>query len=75
MKPYQYRVVVEKNELDAKIAKLDKFIEGDAYKELTETEQDLLTTQGTAMQEYSAALDARIDYWGINPEEGVESEG
>ena len=60
MQPHQQRVVDEKLELDGKIVRLDKFLEGDLFKSLPEEEKDRLVRQLRAMNEYFAILGERI---------------
>jgi len=63
MEAYQERVQLEKNELDAKWNKLREFILTDTFKQLSYTEQALLTVQDFLMYQYSEILEARIDLW------------
>jgi predicted NUDIX family phosphoesterase len=58
--PHQDRVVQEKDELDAKIAKLDSFIEGEVYGRLQAEEQSRLNRQRLYMSQYSDVLTERI---------------
>lgn len=60
MEPYQQRVVDEKHELDAKIAKLDAFMAGDEWHALSQTQQQLLNRQRAAMVSYADALSERL---------------
>jgi len=71
MKAYQKRAVVEKNELNEKIEKLETFVDGEIASELSEEEQDCLSEQLSAMMEYSTALQNRINLWGIDENEEV----
>lgn len=73
MKAYQERVVEEKKELDARIAKLDAFVnDNEAYEDLDPEEQDRLTAQRTAMGEYSDILGERIEAFTDDDEEEEE---
>lgn len=69
MKEYQKRVVEEKIDLDNKLIKLNNFIESDKFEDVDEDEQDRLTRQGAAMQEYSLVLEERIAAFEENDEE------
>ena len=61
MKPHEQRVVDEKNELDAKIESLSKFIATSGiYAALPRADRDLLDVQKFAMLNYSAVLAVRI---------------
>lgn len=60
--PYQQRVVDEKNELDDKIAKLEKFMQENAiFKTLPIIDQELQMMQHLQMVSYSYFLGQRID--------------
>ena len=60
MAPHQERVVVEKRELDEKLAKLDAFGRTDFYETLPADEQGRLNRQHSVMEEYSRILGERI---------------
>ena len=61
MQDFQQRVVDEKAELDDKLAKLVKFIEGsDIFKTIPEAEQTRLVRQAGFMRQYSDVLKERI---------------
>lgn len=60
MKPHQQRVVEEKAELDAKLAKLKEFFGTDLYVSLDREEQRRLSHQHTVMTMYSDVLGMRI---------------
>ena len=60
MKDWQERVVVEKNELDKKLGKLDAFINSNAFAELPEQDQKILKDQQFHMSCYSSTLAHRI---------------
>jgi len=66
MKDWQERVVEEKAELDKKIEKLSKFIQGGEFWGLAMEEQRRLLTQITLMQQYSEVLGERIDAFEVN---------
>jgi hypothetical protein len=58
--PYQERVVVEKTELDGKIAKLDAFGRSPGFAKLHANEQIRLGRQLEIMEQYSKILGIRI---------------
>ncbi len=61
MKPYQERVVAEKNALDEKLSLLSSFIgSNDIYRTLDRVEQSRLNRQLEAMTLYSNILGERI---------------
>jgi hypothetical protein len=60
---YQLRVIEEKKELDAKIGKLDIFLENP--KGLDDKAESLLRAQFSAMTLYSWILKERLSAWGI----------
>lgn len=60
LKPYQDRVVNEKQELDTKIQALSDFMSGDATRNLHIDELSLLAAQLYVMREYSSILGNRI---------------
>lgn len=60
MKPHQQRVVEEKTELDDKLGKLQKFIQGDVFSTIDLFERVHLRDQSRAMAEYSRILGVRI---------------
>lgn len=67
MQPHEERVVVEKRELDQKLAKLKAFCfdpGSPVFKALPPVERDLLEDQYTAMEQYSTILSKRIDRFG-----------
>lgn len=57
---YRDRVRAEEKELNERIAKLSAFMPTDAFKALPKEEQELLTAQLAAMQDYSGCLAERI---------------
>lgn len=57
---HQVRVVNEKNELDEKLAKLEKFFATDIYLGLPSAERGLLRVQCHLMRGYSEVLGERI---------------
>lgn len=69
MLPYQQRVVVEKDELDGKIARLTAFLESMQGVTTPHEEYVLLTQQLDHMQNYSAVLGKRITKF----EEGINA--
>jgi len=63
MQPHEERVVIEKQELDAKLGKLKTFCFGDnnrTFQDLAPEDRDLLETQYTVMEQYSEILGKRI---------------
>lgn len=66
MKPHQERVVVEKEELDVKLNALDKFLQGDLFKSLSDCEQSRLRWQRMLMKSYSEVLHDRINYFVVS---------
>jgi hypothetical protein len=60
MAPHQQRVVEEKNELDAKLEKLNAFGQGPIFPTLPAEEQARLVRQSKLMDQYSVVLGERI---------------
>jgi len=61
MQPHQERVVAEKAELDEKLGKLVKFIEGsEFFVGLADAEKARLVKQAGVMKDYSGILAERI---------------
>jgi len=60
MQPFQSRVIVERRDLDAKITKLQNFIDGGTYQSLPSDERSRLAYQLSVMEEYSYILGERI---------------
>ena len=60
LQPHQQRVVDEKAELDAKLAKLDAFGRTEMFASLPPDEQGRLNRQHSIMEQYSAVLGERI---------------
>lgn len=60
LQDWQQRVVEEKHELDAKLVKLDMFLDGSKPSYIEQIDWDLLKQQRTAMGQYSFILDLRI---------------
>jgi hypothetical protein len=58
--PHQQRVVVEKMELDGKIAALNGFFSTATFESLSAYEQGLMRQQVICMQRYSEILAERI---------------
>mgnify|MGYP000844660254 CR=1 FL=1 len=61
MKPYQERVLIEQQELDVKLTRLNDFITSDSFCSVPTIEQDMMKDQLIAMQVYSRILADRID--------------
>ena len=60
MKPHEERVVNERKELAEKLAGLDAFLKGPAFKTLDDKAAGLLARQGDVMAEYLGLMDLRI---------------
>ena len=60
MEVYQARVMAEKEDLDAKIDRLQAFIETPKFKDLSTAEQRRMRRQIAIMGLYSDVLDERI---------------
>lgn len=63
MQPHQQRVIDERNELSAKLAKLIVFTNSDSFTEIVkdERERDRLIQQKSIMTQYLVILNSRID--------------
>lgn len=59
--PYQDRVIDERNELAARIERLEAFLDGPNAQSLENRVVRLLTRQRAAMMEYRRILDERIE--------------
>lgn len=64
MTDYQNRVVEEKRELDAKIAKLAAFISGEVFPTIDVDQALLMRQQLSLMELYSTVLGSRIARFG-----------
>ena len=62
--PHQHRVVVEKEDLDDRLDKLNAFFSTSIFDTLPVTEQARLRRQAVAMRIYSEVLDERIQAFG-----------
>lgn len=60
MEDFKKRLIVERDELDDKIAKLGSFIGSPRFKDLDELNKDLLVAQWGVMRQYSDILNKRI---------------
>jgi len=60
MAPHQERVVIERNELAEKLAKLLAFFQTDIFNGLPEAERSRLRNQARFMDSYAAVLEERI---------------
>ena len=60
MEDFKKRLVVERDELDDKIAKLEAFIGSTRFEDLDERNRKLLVTQCGVMRQYSTILNVRI---------------
>ena len=63
--PHQQRMIGEKVELDSKLEKLNKFMQGVVFAALALHDRTLMTDQYNAMLNYSHALGKRIDAAGL----------
>ena len=64
-KLYVHRMIAERSELQEKITKLDTFIDGDKFRELSIVKQDLLVSQYNAMLTYLGILEMRLKFEGV----------
>ena len=60
MEDFKKRLIVERDELEDKIAKLGSFIGSPRFKGLDDLNKDLLVSQWGAMRQYSDILNKRI---------------
>ena len=60
MEDFKKRLVVERDELEDKIAKLEAFIGSTRFENLDERNRNLLAAQRDAMRQYSTILNVRI---------------
>lgn len=60
MEDFKKRLIVERDELVVKLAKLESFIESPRFKGLDDLNKDLLVSQCDAMRQYYAILNMRI---------------
>ena len=60
MEDFKKRLIVERDELDDKIAKLEAFIGSARFENLDERNRELLVSQCDAMRQYSTILNVRI---------------
>lgn len=60
LKPYQRRVVMERNQLDTKIGDLIAFLASVQFAMLPGPDKDLMRQQADVMAEYSRILSDRI---------------
>lgn len=76
MQPHEERVVVEKRELDEKLAKLKAFCFPGSlvFKELSPVDRDLLEDQYNSMKDYSEILRKRIDRFPSRLRKGGQNE-
>lgn len=66
VEPFVARMLIERFELrEKKITKLNKFIDGDKFKELPIVKQDLLVSQYNAMLTYLGILEMRLKTEGV----------
>ena len=63
MEAFVERMVVEKDELQDKVTKLEKFINGEKFKELRGLEQVYLKEQLKFMKGYLSVLRQRINFY------------
>lgn len=60
MEDFKKRLIVERDELVVKLAKLESFIESPRFENLDERNRELLIAQCDAMRTYSVILNVRI---------------
>lgn len=60
LKPHQQRVVEEKNELDARLSRLNEFIKGPFFETVADDEASRLRRQHALMAQLSTVLGERI---------------
>lgn len=60
MSTYQERLLVEKQELDEKLSKLESFVGTSTFAGLSLVNQDLMSRQAVVMKEYSNILHTRM---------------
>lgn len=60
MEDFKKRLVVERDELDDKLAKLEAFIGSARFENLDERNRKLLVSQCDVMRQYSTILNVRI---------------
>ena len=65
VEPFVARMLIERSELQEKIAKLDKFIDSNKFSELSVVKQDLLVSQYNAMLTYLGILEMRLKFEGV----------
>lgn len=63
MEAFVERMIVEKNELQDKVTKLENFINGEKFKELKGSEQVYLKEQLKFMKGYLSVLRQRINFY------------
>ena len=63
MEAFIERIIVEKNELQDKVTKLENFINGEKFKELKGLEQVYLKEQLKFMKDYLSVLRQRINFY------------
>lgn len=61
MEDFKKRLIVEREELDDKLAKLEAFIGSPRFENLDERNRELLVSQCGAMRQYSDILNERIN--------------
>ena len=65
IEPFVLRMITEYKELNEKIVKLEKFLNGETFKNLSQLKQDLLKSQYSSMLSYSSTLRIRINIEGV----------
>ena len=63
MEAFVERMVVEKNELQDRVTKLENFVNGEKFKELKGLEQVYLKEQLSFMRGYLSVLRQRINFY------------
>ena len=63
MEAFVERMIVEKNELQDRVTKLENFVNGEKFKELKGLEQVYLKEQLSFMRGYLSVLRQRINFY------------
>lgn len=63
MQDFLKRVINEREELNNRLVKLNKFLSSDIFSRLSTEEQSLLEKQSETMEVYLSILDKRINYY------------
>lgn len=63
MQPHEQRVVAERDDLKERFEKLEAFLDGDIFRNMTVRDRTLLRRQYGHMEGYLKMLDLRIKYF------------